>query len=32
MILDLKRIWEVMNTLSNRQEELGQELLKQLEN
>ena len=25
MTLDLKRIWEVMNTLSNRQEELGQE-------
>lgn len=25
MILDLKRIWEVMNTLSNEQEELGQE-------
>ena len=25
MVLDLKRIWEVMNVLSNRQEELGQE-------
>ena len=25
MVLDLKRIWEIMNTFSNRQEELGQE-------
>ena len=25
MTLDLKKIWEILNTLSNRQEELGQE-------